>query len=111
MTRSKHTSGMWETIDHNETPTIIANMDGWMEDGRMHYAYDVIAQCCDEFGDVLPNANANARLIEAAPDMLNALEKAYAHFMLHTGHDCWDDDDDDILLLIFDAIRRAKGAN
>lgn len=70
MARSKHTSGMWETIDHNETPTIIANMDGWMEDGRMHYAYDVIAQCCDEHGDVLPNANANARLIEAAPDLL-----------------------------------------
>jgi len=64
---------------------------------------------CENFEIGDKQLEANARLIAAAPNMLTALKQAYAHFMKHTQHDCWDDDDDDVMLLMFDAINEARG--
>jgi len=91
----------------------------WRLDGDKHAMnLDIVGPAgriammdCENFEMDDDELGANARLIAAAPEMLRALKQAYAHFMKHTQHDCWDDDDDDVMLLMFDAIRSAKGDN
>lgn len=56
-----------------------------------------------------PDAEANARLIAAAPDLLAVLKETYSHFKLWVEHDGWDDDDDDVMQKMFDAITKAGG--
>ena len=61
----RHTPGPWsvEIDHHNNAPEYIrAYADGEM--------YDLASVLCDETG----NATANARLIAAAPDMLDVLQ-------------------------------------
>jgi hypothetical protein len=80
MTEPKFTPGPWQTkhdYDREGRTTIIANVDGDTHaDGSTTYSYDVIATCCDEFGEYLENAEANARLIRGAPRLYAALEGA-----------------------------------
>jgi hypothetical protein len=73
------TPGPWQT-KHDYTlegaTTIVANVDGEIHsDGAQTYAYDFICTCEDEFGEYLPNAKANARLIAKAPTMHAALKR------------------------------------
>lgn len=89
MTHTTHTQAPWETINHNDVLTIIANVDVSQEGERMQYSYDVVASCCDEHGETLPNAKANARLIAAAPDMLAALEWAVEAADADQYEQCW----------------------
>lgn len=80
---SKHTPGPWQIRDSYTLAgmrAIIANIDGEYIDGRAECTFDVIAVCEDEFGDPMPNANANASLIAAAPDMYEALKRAERWF-------------------------------
>lgn len=75
MTKQKHTSGPWQVhSDHNRT-LVIGNIDG-PDDGQYHFAK--IAECDTESEMVLSDAEcqANARLIAAAPDLLEALKLA-----------------------------------
>ena len=64
-----HTEAPWQT-KHDYSleglATIIANVDGEIIEGSNHYTYDTVAICADEFGEYLPNAASNARLIVAA---------------------------------------------
>jgi len=71
------TAGPWQTKNDYvpDCLTVIANVDGEIVDGTTHYTYDFIATCEDEFGEASLDAVANARLIAAAPDLLEALEK------------------------------------
>ena len=65
----KHTQGPWSIeLDHasNTSEFIRARIDGEM--------HDIASLLCDETG----NASANARLIAAAPAMLDALHEALA---------------------------------
>lgn len=82
-TKSAHTPGPWQIKNDNDPldrRTIVANVDGDCREGVWHYTYEVIAICEDEYDDALPNFAANARLIAAAPDLLDALEKAAIRF-------------------------------
>lgn len=75
---AKHTSGPWQTKHDHDLEgqiTIIGNVDGEYHDGVPHCTYDVIAVCQDYFGESVPNAVANARLIAQAPDLLAFAEQ------------------------------------
>jgi hypothetical protein len=62
MKTDNHTPGPWHLA---ESPTFV--MDG------IHCVCEIAHP--DDFSDPSPNAKANARLIAAAPDLLEALEK------------------------------------
>lgn len=73
MSEAKHTAGPWQARSAHTAEdrlTIIANVDGEYVDGQPRCTFDVIAVCQDEYGEALPNAEANARLLIAAPDLL-----------------------------------------
>ncbi len=77
MSETKFTAGPWQ-IKSDYLPedrrTVIANVDGEIfPDGGMSHSYDLIARCDDEFEEFLPECEANARLIAAAPDLYEAL--------------------------------------
>lgn len=72
-----HTSGPWQQRDDQTSEgwvTIIGNIDGEYIDGAPEFTYDVICVCEDEYGERLPNVSANARLISASPELLEALQ-------------------------------------
>lgn len=75
--REAFTPGPWQIRD-DMTPdgrlTVIGDVDGEYVDGRAHCTYKTIAVCEDDFGERLANAEANARLIAAAPDLYEALK-------------------------------------
>jgi hypothetical protein len=75
---ASYTPGPWQAKGDytvSDAVTIIANVDGEsFSDGATTHTYDFIATCEDEYGERLPNAQANARLIAAAPDLYAALE-------------------------------------
>ena len=70
-----HTAGPWQVKSEYEPHIVIANVDGDTDSSGTTYSYDTVAACEDEYGDALPEAEANARLIASAPDLLKALEK------------------------------------
>lgn len=86
------TPGPWQA-KHDYTvegaTTIIANVDGEsFSDGTTSHTFDFIAICEDEYGERLLNAQANARLIAAAPEMFAALELALANVECVEGDKC-----------------------
>lgn len=98
---TQHTPGPWsvETDHHNNAPEYIrAYADGEM--------YDLASVLCDETG----NAKTNARLIAAAPDLLNMLRNAENWFR---EYDVQNGPDSGAQLLLEDiraAIAKATGA-
>jgi len=66
--------------------TVIANVDGEIIDGTTHYTFDFV---CDTLGDddsrSASVAVANAHLIAAAPDLLEALENL-ERYLRDTAH-------------------------
>ena len=77
MSEMKFTPGPWQR-KHDYTKegacTIVANVDGETHcDGSETYSYDFICTCEDEFGEYTERAEANARLIAAAPELYAAL--------------------------------------
>jgi len=83
MNGAKHTPGPWSIKnDYDERHIVIANIDESFSDGTTAYTYDFV---CDTYGvdyesrsrDV---ANANARLIAAAPDLLSSLQRLLLEF-------------------------------
>ena len=88
---SGHTPGPWQQRDDMTSEgwvTIIGNVDGEIDaDGCTFHSYDVIAVCEDEYGERLPNVSANARLIAAAPELLEACQAVAASGMRNAAYD------------------------
>jgi hypothetical protein len=55
------------------------------------------------------DADANAALIAAAPEMLAALERAYETFSLWLDIEGWDNSDETAMAQMWAAIAKAKG--
>ena len=74
MSAPKHTPGPWQVKSDYEPTIVIGNVDGEIIDSTAHYTYDFV---CDTLGDDDSRspaiAEANARLIAAAPELLEAL--------------------------------------
>jgi hypothetical protein len=91
MSAPQFTPGPWQS-KHDYTvegaTTIIANVDGEsFSDGTTTHTYDFIATCEDEYGERLPNAQANARLICAAPDLFDGCNAMLGLAQLLLGRD------------------------
>ena len=116
---SGHTPGPWQQRDDMTSEgwvTIIGNVDGEIDaDGCTFHSYDVIAVCEDEYGERLPNVSANARLIAAAPELLEALEDTLStlehtrRFMLEK-HGTKNPAREDAIAKARAAIAKARGA-
>ena len=70
----KHTPGPWQIKSDHEPHLIIGNVDGETVAGFTSYSFDFIASIEDEYGEMTDHANA--RLILAAPELLEAAQKA-----------------------------------
>lgn len=110
---AKHTPGPWQTYDDFTSDgrrTIIANIDGEYIDGSPECTYDVVAICEDHFGDFLPNAAANARLIASAPALLEALTRALPYVETAEADEAYKPGEvAKVTAMIRAAIRQAEG--
>jgi hypothetical protein len=77
---SGHTPGPWQARNDYGWDTIIGNVDG-PDDGE--YTYTGIAEVITEDPG---EAQANARLIAAAPELLEALQRCTARLEIHMKH-------------------------
>lgn len=66
MTACPHTDWPWQALNEHEPYTIIGGIDG-PDEGRFHYT-----EVCTVNADA-PDADANAKLIIAAPELLRSL--------------------------------------
>jgi hypothetical protein len=91
---TKHTPGPWHRVKHGDNESEVYDINGKSKDGVMTMLAEVHHdwQEWEEF-------EANARLIAAAPDMLEALKKARTCMSIP---DC-------VMELIVAAIRKAEG--
>lgn len=76
-----HTAGPWQIMNEYDGSTVvIANVDGeTFPDGTSSFSYDFVCDTLPDDGDGSRSrkiAIANARLIAAAPTMLEALKQA-----------------------------------
>lgn len=100
-----HTQGPWQTaersggigIEHREKKSF-----GWLQ-SEVALVYPLAEP---EKG----TGAANAALIAAAPEMLEALERAYQKLGFWMDDDKWDDSDEAAMVQIWTAISKAKGA-
>jgi hypothetical protein len=98
MSESKHTPGPW-----NAEP--MTGRGAWVKGSSGEWA----ALSC---GDTDTTAEANARLIAAAPELLEALNKIISrHSELVCSGDCgfWDVEDEEKMKLARSAIAKAEG--
>lgn len=89
MSKSKHTPGPWKAVKCGVTNTIETNNGASLLAMMDHYTDE------DE---------ANAKLMAAAPEMLEALEELKA-----TNSYWWQDVDENLLVKIESVIKKAKG--
>ncbi len=75
-TKRQHTPGPWQQHSENQPLTIIGNVDG-PDDTRYHYT-----TVC-EVTDHEQEAQANSRLIAAAPELLEALRWTESWIVKH----------------------------
>lgn len=99
MTKPKHTPGKWKW---NLNKTALLAFD---EKNEFRYVFSV-----DPYNHFDPT-NADAALIAAAPEMLEALDLALAYI-----HDCFDqnipsDDEADLIKQCENALAKAKGGS
>jgi hypothetical protein len=113
----RHTPGPWKAYDIGSfTPhigTVSADPKaGWRYDticSLYEYKREPYASCSDDVP--CENHIANARLIVAAPDLLEALEALHACHRAFSSNDNWTSLDDDAREAAEAAIAKAKGEN
>jgi hypothetical protein len=93
---NKHTPGPWQAHSHQWSLCVVGNIDGPLDNGEMHYT-----PVCD-VSDIPDAADANMRLICAAPELLALLQEAYASPLRTEGSDWW--------TRVIAAIKKATGA-
>lgn len=101
MTQTNHTPGPWSL-----------KMTGWRTNPFAIYSPrrpGAVACVPSRTSVPLDEQDANAHLIAAAPDMLDALERAYQKLSFWMDDDKWDHGDEKALELIWAAIAKAKG--
>lgn len=95
---SKHTPGPWETDRNNVHPGHIATID-------CRFSSDRVVIWSPYWPKDDAEQEANARLIAAAPDLLDALEEIVGY----TGGAETALDDENLMDRIYDAISKARG--
>ena len=108
MTQTAHTPGPWRSTWRN-----LDNVKDWRS--RIPYAIEYlpenynavlpIADVCDQ-----PNAEENARLIAAAPDLLAACKKAFDELVENLDEIGIDHESDDTAIMLRAAIAKATGS-
>lgn len=113
---SKHTPAPWQVMNEYDGATVvIANVDGeTFSDGTSTFSYDFVCDTLPDDGDGSRSreiAVANARLIAAAPDMLEALKTAKETIRAWHGPNAWDiyDRVSPEMRVINEAIAKAEG--
>lgn len=105
MIEQKHTPGEWTHEPHGDTIALYA--------GRAHGMNGRHGLRLMNLDDGDNNFEANARLISAAPDMLEALEQFVEEYveMINSG-DCgfWDPEKEDKVIKARAALSKAKGS-
>jgi hypothetical protein len=102
---TKHTPGPWKLIKTDRNDIVVSYSDGGL---RSHIATCHNQLLCEEHGNLL----ANARLIAAAPDMLEALKAIFNydwHDELNELHGEDETNEAKVLKQVRAAIARAEG--
>lgn len=98
---SKHTPGPWVVTPHPETHVDVFGVGEIMDDKQMQYGLS--HTICYQ------NAEANARLIAAAPELLEALIRLEAELVEDKYGDCYEPSPFENLALARAAIAKATG--
>lgn len=116
MSAVRHTPGPWQVMnDYDGATIVIANVDGeTFSDGTSTFSYDFVCDTLPDDGDGSRSreiAKANARLIAAAPELLEALKTAKGTIRAWHGRSQWDiyDRASPEMKAINSAIAKAEG--